>query len=65
MMSLRAAIVNWAEVVRHLLSRAERELGASPDDPTATALLDELHGYGGPHPRPPQAPFGAADRDPL
>jgi transcriptional regulator with XRE-family HTH domain len=43
----RRWIANWDEVSRHLLGRAERELGAVKDDPAATALLDELRGYAG------------------
>jgi len=51
----RRWIVNWDEVGRHLLSRAERELGAAPDDDAAAALLAELRGYGA----------AAADRSPA
>jgi transcriptional regulator with XRE-family HTH domain len=43
----RRYIVNWDEVARHLLGRAERELGATKDDPAAGALLAELRGYAG------------------
>jgi len=43
----RRHIVNWDEVARHLLCRAERELGSAGDDETAVALLNELHGYAG------------------
>ena len=52
----RRCIVNWDEVARHLLARAEREL-AGPDDARAAALLAELRGYAGPLPRtaPPLA----------
>ena len=52
----RRFIVNWAEVGRHLLARAERELSA-PDDRRAAALLAELRGYAGPADRtaPPLA----------
>jgi transcriptional regulator with XRE-family HTH domain len=41
----RRFIVNWDEVARHLLGRAERELGAMKDDAAASALLAELRGY--------------------
>jgi transcriptional regulator with XRE-family HTH domain len=44
----RRWIVNWDEVSRHLLTRAERELGSIKDDATAAALLEELHRYAGP-----------------
>jgi transcriptional regulator with XRE-family HTH domain len=47
----RRFIVNWDEVARHLLGRAERELGALGEDIGAKALLDELRGYAGPLPR--------------
>jgi hypothetical protein len=40
----RRWIVNWPEVERHLLSRAELELG-SPEDPVGTALLAEIKSY--------------------
>jgi transcriptional regulator with XRE-family HTH domain len=43
----RRWIVNWDEVAQHLLGRAERELAALGDDPTARALLEEIHGYAG------------------
>jgi transcriptional regulator with XRE-family HTH domain len=43
----RRFIVNWDEVSRHLLGRAERELGHDKDDPIAVALLSELRGYAG------------------
>jgi transcriptional regulator with XRE-family HTH domain len=42
----RRYIVNWDEVARHLLGRAERELGSVTDD-TAAALLAELRAYVG------------------
>jgi hypothetical protein len=48
----RRWIVNWEEVERHLLARAERDLGAVKDDPTAVALLSELRSYAGPSIRP-------------
>jgi transcriptional regulator with XRE-family HTH domain len=37
-------IVNWPEVERHLLRRAELQLG-SVDDPVGTALLAEIRAY--------------------
>jgi transcriptional regulator with XRE-family HTH domain len=43
----RRFIVNWNDVARHLLSRAERELGRASDDETAAAMLEELRGYAG------------------
>jgi|SRR5262245_26429536 len=43
----RRHIVNWDEVARHLLNRAQRELGSAGDDEIAVALLNELRGYTG------------------
>lgn len=43
----RRWIVNWDEVSRSLLARAERELGALTGDETAASLLEELRGYAG------------------
>jgi transcriptional regulator with XRE-family HTH domain len=40
-------IVNWEQVARHLLARAEREFGESKGDEQATALLTELRRYDG------------------
>jgi transcriptional regulator with XRE-family HTH domain len=61
----RRHIVNWDEVSRHLLARAEREL-AAPGDPQAAALLAELRGYAGPQPRtPPHAGRRPAAADPY
>jgi transcriptional regulator with XRE-family HTH domain len=58
----RRSIVNWDEVARHLLARAERELGDAKDDETAAALLTELRGYAGPSLRQrPPASLSAAD----
>jgi hypothetical protein len=58
----RRCIANWDEVARHLLSRAERELGHAKDDETAVALLTELRGYAGSSVRPrSSAPLSAAD----
>ena len=54
----RRYIVNWDEVGRHLLARAERELAGS-GDPQAAALLAELRDYAGPLPR--SAPTLAGD----
>src|SRR5919106_2584059 len=45
-LGVRRWIVNWDEVSRTMLARAERELGESKDD-EATALLSELHNYTG------------------
>jgi transcriptional regulator with XRE-family HTH domain len=57
----RRWIVNWDDVARHLLGRAERELG-QPTDEAATALLTELRGYAGPsQSRPTAAPLKPAD----
>jgi hypothetical protein len=44
----RRCIVNWDEVSRHLMARAERELGHVKDDEIAAALLAELRSYAGP-----------------
>src|SRR5262245_44440835 len=58
----RRSIVNWEEVARHLLGRAERELGAAKDDQTAVALLTELRGYAGPAVRKREsAPLSTGD----
>jgi transcriptional regulator with XRE-family HTH domain len=58
----RRFIVNWDEVGRHLLARAERELGQSSDDPAAAALLEEVRGYAGDVQRQrPAAAISAAD----
>ena len=58
-LGMRRWIVNWDDVARHLLARAERELGEFPDDDVGTALLEEIRGYAGPPPevssRPPLA----------
>src|SRR5688572_30305773 len=43
----RRWIVNWDEVARHLLGRAERELAPAKEDDTAVALLTELREYAG------------------
>jgi transcriptional regulator with XRE-family HTH domain len=57
----RRHIVNWAEVSRHLLARAERELGHAENDETAAALLAEVRGYCAPDPAPSAAQVTAAD----
>jgi len=58
----RRYIVNWDEVARHLLGRAERELGQAHDDETAVALLAELRGLAGPSVNQrPSAYISAAD----
>jgi hypothetical protein len=54
----RRFIVNWDEVARHLLGRAERELAPASDDPRAASLLAELRGYAGPQPRVASSPAG-------
>jgi transcriptional regulator with XRE-family HTH domain len=59
---VRRWILNWDEVARHLLGRAERELGQFKDDPNATALLVEVRANAGSSPpltRP--VPLSAAD----
>jgi len=43
----RRWIVNWEQVARHLLARAEREFSESKGDEQAAALLRELRQYGG------------------
>ncbi len=43
----RRWIVNWEDVSRQLLARAERELGSIKDDAIASDLLEELRGYAG------------------
>src|SRR5262245_7102018 len=43
----RRWIVNWDEVARHLLARAEREWAESRDDRQATVLLAELRQHAG------------------
>lgn len=51
----RRFIVNWEDTSRHLLGRAERELGVRPDDEPAMTLLRELHDLAGPLERPRHA----------
>jgi len=48
---VRRAIVNWPDVARVLLDRAEREL-SSAQDATAAPLLAEIRGYAGDVPKP-------------
>jgi transcriptional regulator with XRE-family HTH domain len=57
----RRGIANWDEVSRHLLARAERELGSAKDDQTAAALLTELRGYAGEIPGQRLAALSAGD----
>jgi hypothetical protein len=58
---VRRWIVNWDEVSRTMLARAERDLGESKDD-EATALLSELHSYTGSSPRQrSSSPLNVAD----
>ena len=56
----RRHIVNWNEVSRHLLARADRELSV-PGDEAAAALLRELRGYAGELTHEPPAVIRAAD----
>jgi len=44
-LGLRRSIVNWDDVARHMLGRAERELGQFRNDETGIALLEELRGH--------------------
>jgi transcriptional regulator with XRE-family HTH domain len=61
-LGVRRHIVNWDEVARHLLERAEGELGEAKDDQHAAALLGELREYVGPSlPTHAPAPLRAAD----
>jgi uncharacterized protein YndB with AHSA1/START domain/transcriptional regulator with XRE-family HTH domain len=61
-LGVRQWIVNWDEVARHLLGRAERELGSSRDDDAAVALLADLRGYAGTAQRQqPSATLSAGD----
>src|SRR5262249_14695235 len=58
----RRWIVNWKQVARQLLARAERELGESKGDEQATALLMELRRYdGSPSPRVREGALHPAD----
>jgi len=60
-LGLRSSIVNWDEVARHLLGRAERELGQLSDDSVGIELLTEVRGYAGLSRAHPSAPTGPAD----
>lgn len=60
-LGLRPCIVNWNEVARYLLGRAERELGQFSDDGDGAALLAELRGYAGVSHQHPATPIGLAD----
>ncbi len=57
---VRRFIVNWAEVSRVLLDRAERELAAAPDS-AATELLREIRLYAADVPRPQARRLQSAD----
>jgi transcriptional regulator with XRE-family HTH domain len=57
----RRHIVNWDEVARHLMARAERELDHAGHDETANALLSEIRGYAAPGPKSSPARLTAAD----
>ena len=46
-LGMRRFIVNWEEVARHLLGRAERELARFAGDAAASALLHELREHAG------------------
>lgn len=61
-LGVRRFVVNWEEVARHLLGRAERELAQMQNDDTASALLVELRGYAGLAPsHRPSATISAGD----
>jgi transcriptional regulator with XRE-family HTH domain len=61
-LGLRRAIVNWEDVGRHLILRAEAELGRLDGDAAASALLAEIRGYAGESMRNHRAaPLRAAD----
>jgi transcriptional regulator with XRE-family HTH domain len=58
----RRYIVNWDDVARHLLGRAERELSSVSGDEPAATLLAELRGYvGASWPQRSTTPGAAAD----
>src|SRR5262245_41121131 len=57
----RRWIVNWDEVARHMLARAERELSQPTGDQTAAGLLSELRGYVTSLHQRPSASISAAD----
>ena len=50
-LGVRRWIVNWDDVARTVLDRAERELAAAGDDPAVAALLAEVRGYAAEVPR--------------
>jgi transcriptional regulator with XRE-family HTH domain len=60
-LGLRRAIVNWDEVSRHLLARAERELGEPGQDRAASDLLAEIRALAGPVPCEGLTPLRTAD----
>jgi transcriptional regulator with XRE-family HTH domain len=60
-LGLQTSIVNWDEVARHLLGRAERELTHLGDDAAGVELLKEVRGYAGIPPGHPPAQTGPAD----
>jgi transcriptional regulator with XRE-family HTH domain len=57
----RRWIANWQELSQALLARTERELGATPGDAAAVALLDELRSHAPALPRDRHANGLAAD----
>jgi transcriptional regulator with XRE-family HTH domain len=57
----RRHIVNWDEVARHLMARAERELNHAEHDQAAIALLAEIRGSAPPRPGRSQSHVTAAD----
>jgi transcriptional regulator with XRE-family HTH domain len=60
-LGLRRWIVNWDEVARHVLGRAERELGQPKDDQAAADLLAELRTYVGSLRASPAGALSGAD----
>jgi transcriptional regulator with XRE-family HTH domain len=59
-LGVRRFIVNWPDVSRALLDRAERELAAA-DDETAHVLLEEIRRYSGDLPKPAASRLQPAD----
>lgn len=59
-LGVRRWIVNWEEVARTMLGRAEHELGQSKDD-QAAVLLSEVRGYAGLSTRERSSPLSVAD----
>lgn len=51
-LGMRPSIVNWDEVARYALTRAEHDLTSVPGDRAAIDLLAEVRGYAGPQHRP-------------